>query len=477
MKRNGSAHAHVHPEEGFTLIELLIVIAILPLIVGAISVALLTSINQQTTIAAKTSDTGDATLVSANFIKDVQSATSITTANPAPTNPYPCGTHTPPILSLYWGTAPTEVSYDVLQQGGTGKWDLYRFFCESASDSGPGTVTSSTILAYNVQQGLSASIAGLSCLPAHCVDAATAAGQGWTSTAGIQGVTFGVSSSEPNGVTYHYTLTGAPRTTNNASGGGQTPPSPPPLLLTGTSGTAVTCNGGGTLRVDGIAQLDTTFNPALQVKGTTGGVTATSIYTDAPNSPNPLSGHSGTVTPSSPSGPPISTPDPFQGLTLSASATSGLPTYPAGTALANPGIYSGQVKVNGPTTITNGVYVFEAGLDEEGTGTITGAGGAAADVLFYITGGTFKLAGSGNDDLSPISSPPSPTPGLVIWQDVQDTNTFSIIGSGTSVVLGGIVYAPGASSVSIGGSGGMQIGSLVSGGKLTCSGGGSVQIG
>ena len=61
-------------EAGFTLVELLVVVAIMPLIVGAISVALLSVISQQNTVSSKVSDSGDATVVSSNFVQDVQSA-------------------------------------------------------------------------------------------------------------------------------------------------------------------------------------------------------------------------------------------------------------------------------------------------------------------------------------------------------------------------------------------------------------------
>ena len=59
-------------EAGFTLVELLVVVAIMPLIVGAISVALLSVISQQNTVSSKVSDSGDATVVSSNFVQDVQ---------------------------------------------------------------------------------------------------------------------------------------------------------------------------------------------------------------------------------------------------------------------------------------------------------------------------------------------------------------------------------------------------------------------
>ncbi len=45
-----------NPDTGFTLIELLIVISVLPVVVGAISIALIAVISQQTTVSNKISD-------------------------------------------------------------------------------------------------------------------------------------------------------------------------------------------------------------------------------------------------------------------------------------------------------------------------------------------------------------------------------------------------------------------------------------
>jgi len=63
---------------GFTLIELLVVVVIIPIVIGAISVALISVLSQQNTVQTKLSDSSDAQLVSATYVKDVQSATYIT---------------------------------------------------------------------------------------------------------------------------------------------------------------------------------------------------------------------------------------------------------------------------------------------------------------------------------------------------------------------------------------------------------------
>ena len=77
-------------ESGFSLVELLIVIVVLPLVVGAITLALMSVLNLQGGVSNRLSDSSDAQVVSANFVSDVQGASLITTAA-SPTIPRaPC---------------------------------------------------------------------------------------------------------------------------------------------------------------------------------------------------------------------------------------------------------------------------------------------------------------------------------------------------------------------------------------------------
>ena len=86
-------------EAGFTLIELIITIAILPIVVGAISVALLSVFNLQGSASSRLSDSNDELVSASVFNKDVQSAQEIETA----TTPA-CGTSgQTQIVGLEWG--------------------------------------------------------------------------------------------------------------------------------------------------------------------------------------------------------------------------------------------------------------------------------------------------------------------------------------------------------------------------------------
>ena len=128
-------------EGGFTLIELLIVIVILPLVIGAIAVALVSVFSLQGSVSNRLSDSGAAQVVSANFEKDVQSASMITT-NSLSTSPSPCGSGTQ-VLGLVWGDG-TAISYVEVPQGSS--YSLVRNLCKN----GITTPVSTSVVSYNV---------------------------------------------------------------------------------------------------------------------------------------------------------------------------------------------------------------------------------------------------------------------------------------------------------------------------------------
>ena len=68
---------------GFTLIELVIVVGVMPLVIGAIAVGILSVFTLQSSVANRLTDSGDAQVVSVNFQNDVQSAALITTDSSA----------------------------------------------------------------------------------------------------------------------------------------------------------------------------------------------------------------------------------------------------------------------------------------------------------------------------------------------------------------------------------------------------------
>jgi prepilin-type N-terminal cleavage/methylation domain-containing protein len=68
-------------EEGFTLIELVIVLVILPIVVGGIAVSLIGILENENSTFNRVADSADASITSANFARDVQNASLITTGS------------------------------------------------------------------------------------------------------------------------------------------------------------------------------------------------------------------------------------------------------------------------------------------------------------------------------------------------------------------------------------------------------------
>lgn len=195
-------------ETGFTLVELLIVVTILPLIVGALSVGLISVFSLQSGVANRLSDTADAQVVGSSFENDVQSAAQITTS-PFNTNNQ-CGPGTQ-LLGLEWNLVSTivngqtvqyykdVVSYVELTSGSTST--LVRQFCNEGytTPTNPNP-TSSTTISYDLSPGqISPQI-----FPSAEVALASA---GWTTTQPVTKVEFPIV--EPKSK-YSYTLAAVP---------------------------------------------------------------------------------------------------------------------------------------------------------------------------------------------------------------------------------------------------------------------------
>lgn len=128
-------------EKGFTLVELLIVIAIVPIIVGALAYGLVAVIQLQSGVSNRLTDTEDAQVVSSTFGGDVQAAAYLTAQNQINTPNYTeqCGSGVQ-ILGLEWGQNAqkewtNQVSYMSQEIGTTNKYELVRQYCTDAATS------------------------------------------------------------------------------------------------------------------------------------------------------------------------------------------------------------------------------------------------------------------------------------------------------------------------------------------------------
>ncbi len=92
-------------EGGFTLVELLVVLTIMPLLVGVLSLAIVTTLSQQSKVVSRISGSSDLQVINGVFVRDVESSQSITTQ----ATPW-CGGGTQ-LLGLRWSQGLTTVSY------------------------------------------------------------------------------------------------------------------------------------------------------------------------------------------------------------------------------------------------------------------------------------------------------------------------------------------------------------------------------
>ncbi len=195
-------------EQGFTLLELLIVMAVVPIIIGALAAGLITVFSLQSGVADRLGDSSDAQVVAASFTKDVQGATSITTeATPL------CGSGTQ-LLGMELGGTTEVISYVEQIQGTTSTYSLVRNVC----DPGPSTTpTSSTYISYDLPAPCTQLGAPTLCQsPAVAYDGTTviATSTGLVSTVGMTSLQFPVD--EPKS-TYVYHLAATPASGNSTT--------------------------------------------------------------------------------------------------------------------------------------------------------------------------------------------------------------------------------------------------------------------
>jgi prepilin-type N-terminal cleavage/methylation domain-containing protein len=138
--RRCPGEAEARNEAGFTLIELIIVTLIIPIIVGAITLALVSIFSLQTGTASRVSDSADAQVVSSNFETDVQNASLITSDSSGgspqcvPASPVAGGTQVLGLQSPANGG--TVISYEDVANGNGGR-SLMRYVCQGGANTSP----------------------------------------------------------------------------------------------------------------------------------------------------------------------------------------------------------------------------------------------------------------------------------------------------------------------------------------------------
>lgn len=442
---------------GFTLVELLIVLVILPLVVGAIAVALLATFRVQTGISDRLSSSGDTQIVSANFARDIQSAVSLTTSQ----NSLPqCG-NASPILGLEWpqmvNSQPTGfttvVSYSVIPSGTT--YQLVRNLCAAVGENPatPSTPTITNVLSQNVLPTL---IAQITCDPA--VKTCPSASTSWTSVVGVQSVTLSINEStssnaqENPGNYYVYALNASPRSWDFSNGALN---NVSPLELVGQTSLLSGCNSGATVNINGPMLINSASGG---VSGKTQTINTAAVYfsTTTP-SPTPFVGPPPFTPLTEPFVDPLSGMTPPNPLTLNSNPSPG-----------QPGVWT--TMITGTVALAPGIYYFTgsgAGIHIDNA-TLSGSG-----VLLYFTNNASLYIGPNSTiDLHPMSR--GAYAGVTIWQDNSDNQTLNWSGNASSSGLNGVVYSPGA-AVSVNGTDNFFASNVIAN-QFSCSGGGNGSI-
>lgn len=196
--------------DGFTLVELLIVVTILPLIVGALSVGLMSVFSLQSGVSSRLSDTQDSQAVAASYQNDVQSAAYVTEQGGLIDE---CSSVGSLLLALEWDPntsgggyydTVSYVSVPVVSPTGT-TYSLERLSCTG----GTFTPTSTTTLAVDLPSSQVPPTVTCTATVTNCSNVTT----GWYKAQYIATISFPVT--EPKS-SYSYTLVSSPEASTAA---------------------------------------------------------------------------------------------------------------------------------------------------------------------------------------------------------------------------------------------------------------------
>ncbi|HUA94957.1 MAG TPA: prepilin-type N-terminal cleavage/methylation domain-containing protein [Acidimicrobiales bacterium] len=386
-------------EEGFTLIELLIVLVIIPLVMGAVATVLITSFENQQGLQTKLSDSSDATVTTEFYVRDVESATAVTTTSAPQSRAFVCGQNgtglepgsTNFLLGLeldggatvsYYEWSPSAASWPPAPALET---DLVRIFCSGTTGTPGRTVLSHSVTATAVAPTVSCITpipqgvpSGSTCQPA----------TDWTPSYLLSNVSLGVTQGCPSPpgppcASDVFTATAVPRLgipvqAASAPSG--------PLTLLNTAGADITFSGfaldtsvcvGGTVALDtkpaslpaatdaGLSFADSVSSmSSCTASHPTSGAIAVANCAGASGAPCPAGTFSGVAaSPQPTSGPAFSDP-----LATTASAnpippvtTPGACTHTMSGERCTAGVYSGPFTVPGASPASPYTVTFQPG--------------------------------------------------------------------------------------------------------------------
>ena len=441
-------------ERGFTLIELLVTLTILPMVVGAIGLGLVSIFSLQSGVASRISDSGDAQIVSANFVKDVQSATTITTQSVSSPQ---CGTSGTQLLGLTWSGGETVVSYvsERVTSGSSTTYSLLRQYCTSGTTTTPQStfVISLDLSSSQSPPTITCATSAPGCSPSTA----------WIRAADVALVSFVIDEPRSN---FTYALQATPRVWTSSIGGGSSNARPyAPLTLLSTTSCPSLIIGNGTLSINvggetgnGVLSVASACAGAVQVANN-GVLKATAILSTDPTT-NTISGGNNSTYPEAQYYYDKFT-DPFSSLVAptptgpaaACTLANGVYTCPPGNYAANQTFPNGAVVnftgggvywfENGlaipndaNATFASATYIFD-GTAALSTGNTSSTTISANNVLFYIASGTASFGNNGAIAITPLSG----YQGVDLW-DAVIGGTLYLGNNSTSVNTYGGIYVP-----------------------------------
>jgi prepilin-type N-terminal cleavage/methylation domain-containing protein len=214
-------------EQGFTLVELLIVTTVLPLIIGALSVGLISVFSLQSGVSSRLSNTTDAQVVAADYQSDVQGTSQITTGSsstPQCTSPSVSGTQLLGLWSNVNQSSQLIISYVSVTtvNGSSTTYALKRLLC-SGNGANQYVASNVTTLSSNLPASQPApTVTCVANVPNLCSN--TLAGQQWISSQNVAQVSMTVA--EPSTVAgkntgaYTYSVVASPAASSSTSNSG-----------------------------------------------------------------------------------------------------------------------------------------------------------------------------------------------------------------------------------------------------------------
>ena len=461
---NGRIQSSNGVDRGFTLVELLIVVTIIPLIVGAITVGLLSVFSLQSSVASRISGSGDAQVISSTFVKDVQGATQITTLTSSTPQCGPAGASVTQLLGLQLGSNQTVVSYDSVVNGSI--TSLVRQYCSGGVMLTP----SRTLTISNDLNTGNTAVSTCTSTPSSC---SMVTSYDWTSAVGVAGLSFKVAELKSG---YTFTLFAAPLITSSYVSTGGTPFAPFTLLGTSTdcsTATPVLTVGKGTLSINvaggtgnGLLGLVSTCPNAVTVANN-GTIGASSVITANP-ALNSIQTNSQATYPTSeyysiaPLNPFVA-PSPTALTPPTAPVTAGSCTASGTTYNCTAGYYAANLTFPNNSTVnftgsSGSIFSFQNGLTIPNGATVNMATGTTYilnSATTALTTGTSGISitgsqvlvyvGSGSVDFK-NNSAISLTAGtgyfgVAIW-DASPGGTLTLGNNGTSTNSYGGIYVP-----------------------------------